>query len=270
MDKFYICTKSCTSLPVQYIAGKMYRMDEAGCIYGEDGCGRYPENTDSEFREATKIEIEIEKYFQGHWPGMETAEQCNSTLSFTPPAVKRLVEHFYNLGKDEKLIHSDDLDVEIEKYFHRMELRGDTPGIPDEYVDDTTVDKIARHFATWQKRQLENDYHYVTDHAIKMIQKSWYLEGWHDKKFDQPAQFEIGPDLEQKYHPSHMSVEDVQALIDRNYENGKKDKEEELMKDAISYKLIGRNNIEQLDMDELAKRGINWGDNIKVIILKDE
>ena len=84
MDKFYICTKSCTSLPVQYIAGKIYRVDESGCIYGEDHCGRYPENTDSEFRKATKIEIEIEKYFQGHWPGMETPEQCNTSMSFTP------------------------------------------------------------------------------------------------------------------------------------------------------------------------------------------
>ena len=160
--------------------------------------------------------------------------------------------------------------MEIEKFFHKIELRGGTPGVPDEYIDDSTFEKIARHFVQWQRKQFGKDHHYVSDHAMKMIQKSWYLEGWHDKKFDQPAQFEIGPDLEQKYHPSHMSVEEVQDLIDRAYENGRKDKEEELMKDAISYKLIGRNNIEQLDMDELAKRDIHFGDNIKVIILKDE
>ena len=115
MDRFYICTKSCTSLPVQYIAGKMYRMDEAGCIYGEDRCGRYPEDTDSEFREATEIEIEIENYFQGHWPGMETAEQCNTSMSFTPLAIMRMVEHFYNLGKfDAKNIQ------EVQKYWYLL------------------------------------------------------------------------------------------------------------------------------------------------------
>ena len=225
MDKFYICTKSCTSLPVQYIAGKIYRMDESGCIYGEDHCGRYPECTDSEFREATQEEID------------------------TPPY---------------------DLEVEMEKFFHKLELRGGTPGVPDEYIDEATFEKIARHFVQWQRRRFGKDHHYVSDHAIKMIQKSWYLEGWHDKEFNQPKQFENGPDLEQKYHPSHMSAEEVQALIDRAYDNGKKDKEEEFMNLAFKYKLIGKNSIDQLDMDELSKRGIHWNDNLKVIILKDE
>lgn len=182
MDRFYICTKSCTSLPVQYIAGKIYRVDEAGCIYGEDRCGRYPENTDSEFREATQEEID------------------------TPPY---------------------DLEVEMEKFFHKLELRGGTPGVPDEYIDEATFEKIARHFVQWQRRQFEKNHNWISDNTIKMIQKSWYLEG-------------------------------------------KKGKEEEMMKLAFPYKLIGVNNIEQLDMDELAKRGIHWGDNIKVIVLKDE
>lgn len=224
MNKFYICTKSCTSLPVQYIAGKMYRMDETGCIYGEDHCGRYPENTDSEFREATKIEIEIEKYFQGHWPGTETAEQCNTSMSFTPLAILRLVEHFYKCGEE----------------------------------------------------RTKNDYHYVSDNAIKLMQKSWYLEGWTDHKFDQPAQFEIGPDLEQKYHPSHMSAEDVQALVDRAYENGKKDKEEELKKNSIHCKVFLHDggllmDYTQEQQDEvLEKIGADIDDKVILIILKDE
>lgn len=164
------------------------------------------------------IEKKIEEYFQGLWPGSETPEQCNTNMSFTPPAIMRLAEHFYNLGNEDA----------------------------------------------------KKDIHWIPDRTMKLIQKSWYLEGWHDHKFDQPAQFEIGPDLDQKYHPSHMSTEEVQALIDRAYDNGKKDKKEELMKLAIPYKLIGVNSIAQLDMDELAKRDIHWGDNIKVIILKDE
>lgn len=45
------------------------------------------------------IEEELKKYFQGHWPGTETAEQCNTDLHFTPPAIVRLAEHFYELGR---------------------------------------------------------------------------------------------------------------------------------------------------------------------------
>ena len=45
------------------------------------------------------LESEIEKYFQGLWPGMETAEQCDTDMHFTPPAIMRLARHFYELGK---------------------------------------------------------------------------------------------------------------------------------------------------------------------------
>lgn len=48
------------------------------------------------------LEKEVEKYFQGYWPGMETAEQCNTDMHFTPPAIMRLARHFYELGKTSK------------------------------------------------------------------------------------------------------------------------------------------------------------------------
>lgn len=44
------------------------------------------------------LHTEVEKYFQGLWPGMETAEQCNTDMHFTPPAIMRLARHFYELG----------------------------------------------------------------------------------------------------------------------------------------------------------------------------
>lgn len=52
--------------------------------------------------EEVHLEEEVVKYFEGLWPGMETAEQCNNNMSFTPPAIMRLVEHFYSLGKQSK------------------------------------------------------------------------------------------------------------------------------------------------------------------------
>ena len=35
---------------------------------------------------------------------------------------------------------------EIEKFMYHLELRANTPPIPDEYIDDTTIYKIAQHF----------------------------------------------------------------------------------------------------------------------------
>lgn len=43
------------------------------------------------------LEKEIIDYFQGMWPGTETAEQCNTDMHFTPLAITRMVKHFYEL-----------------------------------------------------------------------------------------------------------------------------------------------------------------------------
>lgn len=44
------------------------------------------------------LEKEIDNYFEGLWPGTETAEQCNTDLHFTPPAIMRLASHFAEWG----------------------------------------------------------------------------------------------------------------------------------------------------------------------------
>ena len=62
----------------------------------------------------------------------------------------------------------------------------------------------------------------------------------------------------------------VQRSLNNMWEEGREYERRELLKDAYKYKLHGRNTIENLDMDSLAKRGIHWGDDVNVIILKDE
>jgi len=49
-------------------------------------------------QEQTEVDLEQEviSYFQGMWPGID----ANTTMSFTPPAIMRLVKHFYGLGKE--------------------------------------------------------------------------------------------------------------------------------------------------------------------------
>jgi hypothetical protein len=51
-------------------------------------------------QEQTEVDLEQEviSYFQGMWPGID----ANTTMSFTPPAIMRLVKHFYGLGKEQK------------------------------------------------------------------------------------------------------------------------------------------------------------------------
>ena len=52
------------------------------------------------------LEGEVKNYFQGYWPGTETAEQCNTDLHFTPPAILRLARHFaeWQAEKDKETI----------------------------------------------------------------------------------------------------------------------------------------------------------------------
>lgn len=45
-----------------------------------------------------ELEEEVKNYFQGYFPGTETAEQCNTDLHFTPPAIIRLARHFAQWG----------------------------------------------------------------------------------------------------------------------------------------------------------------------------
>lgn len=50
-----------------------------------------------------ELEEEVKNYFQGYWPGTETAEQCNADLHFTPPAIIRLARHFAEWQKKQDL-----------------------------------------------------------------------------------------------------------------------------------------------------------------------
>lgn len=52
------------------------------------------------WEEEDKVLEELIKYFQGLWPGMETANQCNTDMHFTPPAIMRLVRHFAEWGAE--------------------------------------------------------------------------------------------------------------------------------------------------------------------------
>ena len=59
-----------------------------------------------------ELEEAVVDYFEGYWSGMETAEQCNTDLHFTPPAIMRLARHFYELGQQSKPKVCEELEEE--------------------------------------------------------------------------------------------------------------------------------------------------------------
>ena len=63
-----------------------------------------PYNGDPDLTGTSDLEEELDNYFEGLWPGIETAEQCNTDLHFTPPAIMRLARHFaeWQKAKDDK------------------------------------------------------------------------------------------------------------------------------------------------------------------------
>lgn len=59
---------------------------------------RFNEGKDAPSQSEVDLEEEVKKYFEGYWPGMKTPEACNHQMVLTPPAIMRMIEHFYELG----------------------------------------------------------------------------------------------------------------------------------------------------------------------------
>lgn len=76
--------------------GKCELVDCCPCIDDDTILERLPEQSEVD------LEEEVKKYFGGLWPGIKTAEQCNTDMHFTPPAIMRLAEYFYKLGLNAK------------------------------------------------------------------------------------------------------------------------------------------------------------------------
>ena len=129
---------------------------EEGYSYESDVCCGYEEaiNDFKKFldtfkEEPLELNEAVKEYFQGLWPGMETAEQCNTNMHFTPPAIMRLAEYFYNLGKESKS-SIDGLDEVAEEYAHKD--KNYTAWLEDEiyFVDDTIlIEKAFKAGAEW-------------------------------------------------------------------------------------------------------------------------
>ena len=129
---------------------KKYRNDGFGCH--ANSLEKLLDFIDTLSEEPDKsLEEEVKNYFQGYWPGTETAEQCNTDLHFTPLAILRLARHFAQWGaehaKKDKTPVPNDLEEAAKELFETMEIQ------EHENIFEDTFKKIFLAGAEWQKEQ---------------------------------------------------------------------------------------------------------------------
>jgi len=115
---------------------------------------------DSQPEEKTSQNVEeaVKEYFQGYWPGIETTEQCNTDMHFTPPAIMRLAQHFYELGKQSNHTADGKVEEAAEEYRRESFKKSVMPqidGPANEYGGSIKDAFIAG--AEWQKKQMMKD-----------------------------------------------------------------------------------------------------------------
>ena len=114
----------------------------------------------------------------------------------------------------------------------------------------------------------------ITEEKVKEMQKYWYLQGVADKEQGNPMQFVPDKD-ERVYHPVTLEAEELENIIQMNYQNGKEDMLNELKSTAIHCKVFWYDGPlldytqEQQD-DALERIDAHVDDKVLVIILKDK
>lgn len=273
---YYVCTKSCTSQPCQYTFGQVYRMDEDGCIYGNDGCGRYLEDTDSEFMflgegpygtdsEMDNPLIEVELFLNSHpeiAEGIKDREALNEIVLHMLGWKKRLDRNREILCGHRG--RQGDVPEDIRKHAEWFQEKMEGP------YDACDICTAYETGAMDQRK----DYRWMTPDRIQLIQKSWYLEGYIDKEYNQKPQF-VPDKTEQVEKTIRLPEKEYNQIREIDYENGKKDMFEELKKDAIHCKVFWYDgplmDYTQEQQDAALERiGAHVDDKILLIILKDE
>jgi len=111
---------------IEMLDGADYPCDnseqEVGYHLALDEVGRFLDSLSVE-EKPTNLEQELEAYHQGYWPKTNNGDE---SLSYTPDAVRRMVMHFYELGKQAKQDAPEGLDEAIKSYV--------TPRLDKEYV----------------------------------------------------------------------------------------------------------------------------------------
>lgn len=109
------------------------------------------------------LERAVVDYFEGYWPGMETAEQCNTDLHFTPPAIMRLARHFYELGCRRTAEKYDE--IEYKRQRAEESVPKDLEEAAENYAELLPQGRVSKKYsaidfiagAKWQKEQMMSE-----------------------------------------------------------------------------------------------------------------
>ena len=176
-----------------------------------------------------------------------------------------VLERFQDCQDDIKNPVSGDLDEELNKWRHNHFHGRRDKDASGEYLERKSQLDLARHFAEWQKQQ---DYKIYAHIPLKDIH-----DAWQELKKNKPdienypaVCFQKGAD----WRENHMK-----ELFKTEYEKGRFDMREEMIKDAIScnvdwYDGFRLDYTQEQQDDILLKLGADVGDKVKIIIVKEE
>jgi hypothetical protein len=143
--------------------------------------------------EQTEVDLEQEviSYFQGMWPGIDS----NMPMKFMPPAIMRLVKHFYGLGKEQKPKVMQEVSDNVDK------LRAiSTPAEEDWFKVAEEWEKEDKKSATWRD-ELEKA---ADDHIRKVVDAAGH-PGWDWETQDIAEAFIAGAEWQKEHKDDHAS-----------------------------------------------------------------
>lgn len=112
-------------------------------------CRGYDEEKSEKPMNQDELIEEVKRYYSENFDYISSDQPTLSILT-------NIARHFYELGQQSKEQPlCEDFDLESDRFFRKLPLRANTPPIPDEYIDEETFDRIARHFAKWGAEHLK-------------------------------------------------------------------------------------------------------------------
>ena len=188
------------------------------------------------------LEEAVVDYFEGYWPGMETAEQCNTDLHFTPPAIMRLARHFAQWGAEHR--GSSETPNDLEEAAVEYSAIGYSP-FDDPYEKNQQFECSKFAFIAGAKWQMGKDLSSV------------------NKSYESGVVFGMNAQKEQ-------DEKELSEKIASAYQLGLADKEKQMMKEAVEGTVYANTTARWVEADVLRKDGFICGDKVKLIIVKED
>ena len=234
-----------------------------------------------------------------------TAKLREFLIDLVEPEIIRQVESSvclalddYDLTKKERsLVVYERTDIEIvNRFFLAKAVQGCTPrtlelykrnlslGIQtmNKHIKDIEADDVRLYLARKKMQKVSSSY-LANIHRTFSSFFTWATaEGWVEAEQKQ-REVDLGDEIEKRVMKLRTvpTYDELVGFARHFYELGQKGRGQQVRRIeynrqratgviSFEYRIIGRNTIENLDMNELEKAGIGWGDEVIVQIMKKE